>query len=288
MKRILIIGAQGQLGKSLSLIQNNYKDFTFFLKDKKELDITYIDKLSKEIKNNKINIIINCAAYTDVVKAEDYQLEAIKVNAEGVNNIIQLIEGTNCKLIHISTDYVFDGRKSSEYTEEDLVNPINYYGKTKAQGEQYIIKSNTNSIIIRTSWLFSEFNNNFIRKLITLSKIKDEIQVIKNQFGNPTYADDLAHFCLKLCSEYHNWDQTIFHFTNSGSTSRYLLAKNIADKLKLKCKIVPVDNLEQSKILRPINSSLSIKKIVKVLNHTPRGWEAALDDCLTKIRLENK
>ena len=285
MKRLLIIGAQGQLGKSFNLIQSQYKSFTFFLRDREELDLTSIDILRDEISQNKIDIIINCAAYTDVLKAEEDQSIAIKVNADGVQNIVKLIEGTACKLIQISTDYVFDGRKTTKYTEEDAVNPINYYGKSKAKGEQYILESNTNSIIIRTSWLFSEFNNNFIKKIITLSKTNDEIKVINYQYGTPTYTSDLAHFCLTVCNEYQNWNQTILHFTNSGSTNRYLLAKNIADILELKCKIIPNKNQEDSKILRPKNSCLSIDKISKELKYTPRKWELALEDCLTKIKL---
>jgi dTDP-4-dehydrorhamnose reductase len=288
MKRVLIIGALGQLGKSFNCIQDDYTGFKFFLRNKTQLDITSIKELNKEINKNKINIIVNCAAYTDVLKAEKNNAIAMEVNSDGVKNIVELIQGTSCKLIHISTDYVFDGSKTTKYLEDDNVNPINNYGKSKALGEKHILKSNTNSIIIRTSWLFSEFNNNFVKKIITLSKTKNEIKVINNQYGTPTYANDLAHFCIKICNEYEDWNQSILHFTNWGSTNRYLLAKQVVDQVKLNCKIIPINNSDEAELLRPKNSVLSIEKIDNELNYIPRRWELALEDCLNKMQLKNK
>ncbi len=281
MKRVLIIGAEGQLGKSFNLIKDEYKDFKFILRNRKELDITSVEILNRELILNKINFIINCAAYNNVSGAEKNHKIAKEVNSDALKNMVKLIDGKNFKLIHISTDYVFDGSKKTKYLEEDPINPINYYGKTKAIGERYILNSNTNSIIIRTSWLFSEFNNNFVKKILSQSKHMNQIEVIKDQYGTPTYAIDLAHFCLKICNEHKTWNQAIFHFANSGSTSRYLFAKKIINKSQSLCKIIPSN--KNKDLLRPKNSALSIDKIKHKLNYIPRKWERALEECLSKL-----
>ena len=284
MKNILITGGNGQLAKTFKSLKPNYSSYNFIIKSKKELDITDLDSLKNEIFNNKYDFIFNCAAYTDVDRAEEKDDYNKSINYVAVKKMTELIQGTNCKLVQFSTDYVFDGNKKKEYLETDKANPINNYGNSKYLAEQHIINSSSKSLIIRTSWLFSEFNSNFVKKIIDLTKKKNQISVTDIEIGSPTYSYDLANFCMILCEENINWNGEIFNFSNSGYATRYELAKKIVDILKIDCQIIKSHDINSPKALRPQNSRLSLSKIKTKFNITPRFWEEALHECVIKIK----
>ena len=256
MKKILITGGDGQLGKAFKSIMYNYKKYHFVIKSKKDLDITNLESLKKEIQKNNYDFIFNCAAYTDVNKAEKNKNDVMITNFESVKNILEVIQNSNSKLIQFSTDYVFDGDKKLEYTEQDQPNPINNYGHSKYLAEKYIIDSSCKSVIIRTSWLFSQFNNNFVKKILYQSKDNKSIKVTDKEIGCPTYAPDLANFCMKLCESKLVWDGEIFNFTNKGHTSRFTFAKTILDLIGSDCKVVISEDYVNYEVGRPLNSKL--------------------------------
>lgn len=199
MNNILVTGSKGQLGSELNELSNDYKNFNFFFTDKDDLNIAEYNATKKFLAINNINFIINCAAYTEVDKAESEPELANLINHIAVRNLAKLSKEKKIKLIHISTDYVFDGRKEHPYTESDKPNPQNIYGKTKLDGELAMKMINPrNSLIIRTSWLYSKFGNNFVKKMIDLSKTNKQISVVVDQIGSPTNASDLANIILKI------------------------------------------------------------------------------------------
>lgn len=283
MKKILITGGKGQLAKTFKSIETNYMSFKFVIKSKQDLDITNHESLADEILQNNYDFIINCAAYTDVNKAEEFKNRAISVNSNSVKQILELINGTNCKLIQFSSDYVFDGYKETEYNETDKVNPVNNYGYSKYLAEKHIINSTSQSTIIRTSWLFSEFNTNFVKKIIDLSKDQKQINVTNKEIGCPTYTLDLANFCMTLCEKNSHWKSEIFNYSNSGFTSRFKMAKKIKNILNFSCKILNSERKTNKDVLRPFNSRLSLNKIKSRFDIVPRDWEEALDICIKKI-----
>ena len=283
MKKILITGGNGQLGKAFESIMYHYKQYHFVIKSKKDLDITNLESIKKEIQKNNYDFIFNCAAYTDVNMAEKNKSDVMITNFESVKNIVEVIQNSNSKLIQFSSDYVFDGDKKLEYNEKDQPNPINNYGHSKNLAEEYIINSYCKSIIIRTSWLFSQFNNNFVKKIFNLSKYNEVIKVTDKETGCPTYAPDLANFCMKLCESKLEWDAEIFNFTNKGYTSRFTFAKTILDFIGSDCKVVASDDYVNNEVKRPLNSKLSLKKIKSRFDLTPRNWKDALSECLNEI-----
>ena len=283
MKKILITGGKGQLAKTFKSIETNYTSFKFVIKSKQDLDITNYESLADEILQNNYDFIINCAAYTDVNKAEEFKDRAISVNSNSVKYILELINDTNCKLIQFSSDYVFDGSKETEYSETDKVNPVNNYGYSKYLAEKHIINSTSQSTIIRTSWLFSQFNSNFVKKIIDLSKDQKQINVTNKEIGCPTYTLDLANFCMTLCEKNLHWKSEIFNYSNSGFTSRFKMAKKIQNILNFSCKILNSERETNTDVLRPFNSRLSLNKIKSKFDIVPRDWEEALDICIKKI-----
>nr|MBT6353334.1 SDR family oxidoreductase [Pelagibacteraceae bacterium] len=283
MKKILITGGKGQLAKTFKSIETNYMSFKFVIKSKQDLDITNHESLADEILQNNYDFIINCAAYTDVNKAEEFKDRAVSVNSNSVKQILELINGTNCKLIQFSSDYVFDGYKETEYNETDKVNPVNNYGYSKYLAEKHIINSTSQSTIIRTSWLFSEFNTNFVKKIIDLSKDQKQINVTNKEIGCPTYTLDLANFCMTLCEKNSHWKSEIFNYSNSGFTSRFKMAKKIKNILNFSCKILNSERKTNTDVLRPFNSRLSLNKIKSRFDIVPRDWEEALDICIKKL-----
>ena len=283
MKKILITGGKGQLAKTFKSIETNYTSFKFVIKSKQDLDITNYESLADEIFQNNYDFIINCAAYTDVNKAEEFKDKAISVNSNSVKYILELINNTKCKLIQFSSDYVFDGSKETEYSETDKVNPLNNYGYSKYLAEKHIINSTSQSTIIRTSWLFSEFNSNFVKKIIDLSKDQKQINVTNKEIGCPTYTLDLANFCMTLCEKNSHWKSEIFNYSNSGFTSRFKMAKKIQNILNFSCKILNSERETNTDVLRPFNSRLSLNKIKSRFNIVPRDWEEALEICIKKI-----
>ena len=254
-----------------------------------ELNICNADALDTFIINQKINTVINCAAYTAVDKAEKDELTAQKVNSEGVLNLVNALKKVNGKLIHISTDYVFDGNSFLPYQESDEVNPIGVYGNTKRSGELFIINSDIDSIVIRTSWLYSAYGNNFVKTMLRLGHDKDELGVIFDQVGTPTNASDLAKTCLDVLleksSENISTKGKIYHFSNEGVTSWYDFAKAIMELGSIDCKLIPIETKDYpTPAKRPHYSVLNKSKIKTDFNIEIPYWRDSLKDCIKKIK----
>ena len=279
--KILITGANGMLAKA---VRNELKDEELILTDVAELDITNLEAVREFIKVNKPEYIINCAAYTAVDKAEEQEELARKVNAEGPKNLAIAANEEDCTLIHISTDYVFGGDKDVKeiYTEEEGKNPVTVYGITKLEGERNIIDACFKYYIFRTAWLYGD-GNNFVRTMIKLGQEKDELNVVADQHGSPTYAVDLASIIHQAIEK--GIPYGVYHTTNQGFTTWFDFTKLIFEKANISCKVNPVTTEEFPRpAKRPLNSQLSKDKILKEGINIP-SYEDALDRYL-KVELK--
>lgn len=258
MKQILVTGASGQLGLSIQDIQKNYPDFTFVFKDSKELDITNLESVEETIGFGNYDFVINCAAYTNVVQAEKTPEMAFKVNAEGVKNIALACKKHGVALIHISTDYVFDGEKEGPYAVYDIPNPINEYGKSKWEGEKHIQEILSNYFIVRTSWLYSKTHGeNFYRTILKKAKQGETLSVTDAQIGCPTDALNLATFIIELLRKDIK-TYGLLHFTDDEVMSWYGFAVKIVKENRLNKRIgIVKDNNYSSFVKRPKNSILN-------------------------------
>ena len=284
MLNVLVTGSNGQVGSEIKELSPNYP-YHFFFTDRDTLDITNEEAITNFIQENNINTIINCAAYTAVDKAESETELANKINHIAVKNLARLSNEFLIKLIHISTDYVFDGTNFKPYTEDDTVNPQSVYGKTKLDGEKAILEYNLeNSIIIRTSWVYSYYGNNFVKTMLRLGKEKESLGVIFDQIGTPTYAKDLAKTILKIIPKIQNSKLSIYHYSNEGAISWYDFAKEIMRMAKLDCKINPIETKEYpTPAKRPYYSVLNKSKIKSTFDIKIPYWKEGLDDCLRKL-----
>ncbi|MDD2888658.1 MAG: dTDP-4-dehydrorhamnose reductase [Aliarcobacter sp.] len=285
---ILVTGSNGQLGSEIKELFANYS-YSFFFTNKDNIDITSKDNIKSFCQENNINVIINCAAYTAVDKAESDTENADLINRKAVKKLALVSEELNIKLIHISTDYVFDGRNFKPYCEEFQTNPQGIYGKTKLDGENEMRDINPkNSIIIRTSWLYSSFGNNFVKTMLRLGKEKESLGVIFDQVGTPTYARDLAKIILDIIPQINSDKVEIYNYSNEGVLSWYDFAKEIMRMAKLDCKINPIQTFEYpTPAVRPHFSLLNKLKIKKMFNIEIPYWKDSLDECL-KIMGERK
>lgn len=285
---VLILGSNGQLGSEFKDISSKYSNWNFIFKDFPEIDICNFDSLEKVFKKNKIDYVINCAAYTDVENCEIEKNKAYDVNSFGVENIIKIVEAYEIKMIHISTDYVFNGMNKLPYKENDKPAPLNVYGKSKLSGEKVILNSNSDSIIIRTSWLYSSYGKNFVKTVLKLIKRKDELRVFSDQIGNPTYANDLAESCLQILFSKKKISSKgrIYHFSSSGSTSWFDFAKQILKLSGLSCVIVPINSEYKfsSLVMRPLYSVLDNSKIKNDFGVSIPFWKNSLKKCILKIK----
>lgn len=283
--KILVTGANGQLGKTLKELSSIHKEeLQFIFTTKEELDITVKHKVKDYFSKNKFDYCINCAAYTNVDQAELDSKLAFKVNAEGVKCLAESCKDTNTILIQISTDYVFDGTKDKPYTEEDETNPINEYGISKLLGEHYIQGILKEYYIIRTSWLYSEYGNNFIKSMLRLSKEKDEINIVSDQNGSPTYTRDLAIVILKII-KFQNYNYGIYNYSNKGKASWYDFAKVFFEYLQKDIKLIPIETIAYSTAAtRPKFSVLDKTKIKQILGIEIPHWK----DSLKKVVLNLK
>ncbi|AIY12719.1 MULTISPECIES: dTDP-4-dehydrorhamnose reductase [Cellulophaga] len=271
--KILVTGANGQLGKCIQDVAKNYPQHTFHFKSSKDLDITNNSQVENLFNKEKYDYCINCAAYTAVDKAEQDQEKAFLVNADAVENLAGACKATKSTLIHISTDFIFDGLKTSPYTEKDSAKPISVYGSSKLKGEQYILEILKEHFIIRTSWVYSEYGNNFVKTMLRLGKERDEISVVNDQFGSPTHAKDLAVLILKII-DLKTEDYGIYHYSNEGAISWYDFAKKIFELNKIDIKISPIPTNEYpTPAKRPAYSVMSKSKIKKVLDIEIPNWE---------------
>ena len=283
--KIILTGASGQLGRTFIKISNKYPNHLFHFFSKGDLDITNFQLVENIIKNIKPNIIINCAAYTDVNSSEKNKKIVNLINNISVENLAKLCYKYEIRLIHFSTDYVFDGNTDSPYHETDKANPINFYGYSKLLGDNSILKLNLkDSFVIRTSWLFSEYNTNFVKKIIDKANLGIDIKVKENEFGSPTYAMDLAIITMYLIQNIKNEGAEIFNISNVGICSRYDFAKKILEFTNHNKKIYKFYD-DNSEIKRPIFSALSTKKISKLLDFKINKWEDGLKLMIKEMKL---
>lgn len=287
---ILVTGANGQLGNEMRIVSKGSSDRYIFT-DVEELDITNHDAVMNFVKNNDIKVIVNCAAYTNVDKAEDDEATAELINAQAVENLAKACKDNNATLIHISTDYVFGGNEgNTPRTEDEPVNPTGAYGRTKLHGEQAIQKVGCNYLIIRTAWLYSEFGNNFVKTMRKLTAERDSLKVVFDQVGTPTYALDLAKVIMIIIGELKTSNaklqtsNSIYHFSNEGVISWYDFAKEICELSDNSCDIQPCHSDEfPSKVKRPSYSVLDKTKIKNKLNITIPHWKESLKNCINNL-----
>ncbi len=284
-KNILVTGANGQLGSSLTKLSDNYT-FNFFFKSKIDLNISNKDALSNFILKQKIKLIINCAAYTNVDESERNLKKADLINSISVGYLAEICSTLGLNLIHISTDYVFDGLKGFPYSEIDKVDPVNNYGISKLRGEQCILKSNLkNSIIIRTSWLYSELSNNFVSKILSKIKNKKKIYVNPGEFGSPTNSNDLAKAILEIIPKIRNNRPQVYHYSNSGYCSRYEFAKKINQLVTAENFVFKKFKPDISIIKRPEFSALNCEKILNDFDLEIISWDKSLENFLSNFDL---
>ena len=260
---ILVTGCNGQLGNEFQKIARFNMDHNWLFTDIDTLDICNQDSISQFFTKNDIEICINCAAYTAVDKAEDEEDKARMINAFAVKNLSNVCKSNNAVLIHISTDYVFDGTSIRPYLESDSVSPNNVYGKTKAEGEQFIIESGCSYIIVRTSWLYSSFGNNFVKTMLRLGSEREFVNVVDDQNGNPTWAYDLANAILLLIQRFENKEvKEIFNYSNEGTIPWNNFAEAIFYIGNKNCEVRPISTQEYgSRANRPAFSALDKTKI---------------------------
>lgn len=281
--RVVVVGKGGQLASELQSIMETDKNW-FFLSEQ-ELDITDTDVVLRHFSKTSYDFIINCAAYTNVDKAEDEVLSCFNVNQKGVENLLEACKITGAKLIHYSTDYVFDGKRKAPYHERDKTNPIGNYGKSKLAGENAIKLSGVKSIIIRTSWVYSNYGHNFVKTMINLAAHRNEISVVGDQIGSPTNAEDLANATIRILRN-NNYKWTVgeaFHYSNQGSCSWYQFAKEVFKHFKSNVVINEVSTEEYpTKAERPKYSLLDKSKIKRTFGISIPTWQASLDRMLQK------
>ncbi|MBE0491134.1 MAG: dTDP-4-dehydrorhamnose reductase [Sulfurospirillum sp.] len=292
---VLVTGSNGQVGSEIKeLMQHathNIQNYDFYFTTSQDLDITDFDLVKKYIIDNQIKIIINCAAYTAVDRAESDKENADKINHLAVKNLAQIAKEKDIKLIHISTDYVFDGTNFKPYAEDDATNPQSVYGKTKLDGEKAMQAINPpNAIIIRTSWVYSFYGANFVKTMLRLGKEKESLGVIFDQVGTPTYAKDLAKAILEIIPQLGTSNSfeangvQIYNYSNEGIVSWYDFAKEIMKMAKLPCQINPIETKEYpTPAKRPHYSLLNKSKIKSTFNIEIPYWKDGLDDCLRRL-----
>lgn len=288
MNTVLVTGANGQLGNELKKISNAFPDLTIIFTDIEELDITDLGALKMFFNNQRFNYIINAAAYTAVDKAENDEKNARLVNVQGITNLARLATNYKSHLIHISTDYVFDGTSNTPYDEDSKVNPIGIYGKTKLEGENEALR-HVETIVIRTSWLYSSFGTNFVKSIFKKAQEQTEINVVYDQVGSPTYAEDLATAILTIIDQnikHHNvFKRGIYHYANKGVCSWYDIAQNIVSYYNLPCKINPVlTKAYPTTAKRPAYSVLNTEKFRETFKQDINYWKDSLNNCLTLLK----
>lgn len=287
MKNVLVTGAAGQLGNALREAFSGSPDITPFYVDRAELDITDRNAIDEYVSGNNIDIIVNCAAYTAVDKAEDETTKAAAVNTEAVGYIAQTARKHKVKVIHISTDYVFAGNNFRPYNENDEPYPRSIYGRTKHEGEGMLNAYCPDAVIIRTAWLYSERGDNFVKKMLSLASKTETLRVVMDQIGTPTYAADLAD-AIRVIITSPQWKPGIYHYTNEGVASWYDFSKAIMRFSGFdKVKIIPVSTAEYpARAARPNYSILSKSKIKQTFGIDIPYWQDSLERCIGNLRSE--
>ncbi|QHI37478.1 dTDP-4-dehydrorhamnose reductase [Kordia antarctica] len=283
MKTVLVTGANGQLGQCIQKIQQQHKEIKFHFKSSSELDITDTKTVNDYFSKNTFDYCVNCAAYTNVELAESEEEKAYLVNAEAVKNLAKACAENNTTLLHISTDYVFDGTKTAPYVETDTTNPISVYGASKLKGEQNIQEVLQQYFIIRTSWLYAEFGKNFYKTIVQKAKEKANLTITTEQTGTPTNANDLAELILKIINT-ENTDYGIYHFSNDGEATWYDFTKEIIKNLNLASAEKPTLQSVASyktKAARPKNSVLDKTKVRNIIETI--SWQDSLRKLMDEL-----
>jgi dTDP-4-dehydrorhamnose reductase len=280
MKKILVTGANGQLGQCLQKISSQFEEFEFIFTDSETLDITNKEEVNDFFWQNAPDFCINAAAYTAVDLAETEVEIAFLVNADGTENLAEACAENNAQFIHVSTDYVFDGENNLAYTEEDFTNPLGVYGASKLAGDELALEVNPCSVILRTSWVYSEFGKNFVKTMLSLFATKEELNIVADQFGQPTNANDLAEAIMKIIKS-EKITPGIFNFSNLGRISWFDFAEKIAELSEAKIKLNAIETSQYpTPAKRPKNSVLDLDKISKTYAIQLKPWEESLEDCV--------
>ena len=288
MKKVLVTGSYGQLGSEIQQIAPQMKDAEFVFTDADTLDICNKEAIEQFVADKSFDFIVNCAAYTAVDKAEEDEEKCFAINCEAVRNIGEVAASHAIKVIHISTDYVFDGTAHTPYTEDVKINPKTVYGKSKACGEADLKRVCLDAVIIRTSWLYSVYGNNFVKTMLKLGKERDELKVVFDQIGTPTNAADLAVAILQIIAktiEDENAFKTgVYHFSNEGVCSWYDFTIAIHRLAGINCNVLPIESKEfPAKTPRPFYSVLNKSKIKKSFGISIPHWESSLKSCVEKL-----
>ena len=283
--RILVTGAAGQLGNELhNVLEQKMPGVTMYT-DIKDLDLTDSEAVKKFIIDNEISHVVNCAAYTAVDKAEQEPALCAKINTDTVKNIAEVAADYGVKVIHVSTDYVFDGTAHAPYKESDKVNPISTYGTTKRKGEMVLLSMSPDAVIIRTAWLYSPYGNNFVKTMMRLGSERSELGVVCDQIGTPTYALDLAEAIYTILTA-RQWVPGIYHFSDEGVCSWYDFTKAIHRIAGIKsCNVKPIATDDYPTLAaRPPYSVLDKTRIKKTYGITIPHWEESLVDCINRLQ----
>ena len=285
--KVLVIGSDGQLGLEIQKISNRYNSLSFIFSTTRTLDLSRLNTISSFLDVLNPDVIINCAAYTNVDEAESEHELADIINNQAVDIISRWTSYNNKKFIHISTDYVFDGLSNIPLSEDSKTNPVNEYGSSKLKGEQVCFKNDTNSIIIRTSWLYSSFGNNFLKTIIELMKKNSSVKVVNDQIGSPTYAYDLAKVIVQIILN-KKTESGLFHYSSEGVISWFEFAESIKELYGLDCKILGVSSIEYNTLAkRPKYSLLSKSLIKKTFNLEIPDYKQSLKKCIEIIKNES-
>ncbi len=286
IRTILVTGANGQLANEIKELSFEYPDFIFLFASREDLPIEDETSVKSFFYDQTIHYCINCAAYTAVDKAEIEEDKAFLINAEAVGNLASICKKHDTQLIHISTDYVYDGTKGTPLKETDAVGPINVYGSSKLKGEELALLNNPSSIVIRTSWVYSSFGANFVKTMLRLFKEKEQINVVSDQVGSPTYAADLAEVIMQFIQRIESGQSFsgIYNYSNSGITNWYEFATAIKELSNSTCGIIPISSSTyKTPAIRPLYSVLDTTKIKEVLQTNIPFWKDSLKNCLSKL-----
>jgi dTDP-4-dehydrorhamnose reductase len=294
-RQLLVIGSNGQLGRSLAKISSAYSSIQFTFVGREQLDLSNPKQVSDYFQSHCFDIIINAAAYTAVDKAESEPELAEQINHKAVKQLAEIAKQRQMVLLHVSTDYVFDGNNHRPYSERDCTRPQNVYGKSKLKGEQAMVQIRPQGCIIRTGWLYSEYGNNFVNTMLRLSEEREQVNVVTDQIGTPTYATDLVHALLKIVQskEYlflfkesvREEEVETYHFSNEGVASWYDFAQAIFEITEKTCNITPVESGQYPTVAkRPLYSVLSKRAIKQQFHLQIPHWRSSLEQCLEVIK----
>ena len=285
--KVLVIGSEGQLGSEFKNISKNYDNILWLFSTIKVLDLTNLNSINDYLNNINPTVIINCAAYTSVDNAETESKLVNTINHTAVDIISRWTSDHNKKLVHVSTDYVFDGLSEFPLSENSITNPVNEYGRSKLKGEQVCLKNDANSVVIRTSWLYSSFGKNFVKTMIDLMKKNKSVKVVNDQIGSPTYAHDLARLIIEIIINFKN-ESGLFHYSNDGEISWFDFARSIRELYKLDCEIIGVSSKEFKTLAkRPEYSLLNKSKIKTTFNLEIPNYKQSLKNCIEIIKNES-